>query len=492
MDLALLLIRLFLFGVFSVAAIGKLLDPEGSERAMRDFGVSEGLSKPAAWLLPFAELSIAAGLLFTSTSWYASLAATMLLAIFTSGMLVQIAKGKSANCHCFGQMHSEPVSKKSVFRNVFFLALAVVPAVSGVAGQGYVIGSTTPETLQSAILLFIAAGIVAALLHLRLVLTGQSDITRRLNIMEAISHDGTAVEREDVGDPHDSLPIGAPMPDFALADLNGRTVAFDHLLMKGKPMLFMFIGPTCEPCKALLPELKAWKFGLKDKLEIVFISTGKAVENREKFGAELADSILLQPKRELSELVHAKWTPTAILVAADGTIISRPAVGDTAIRTMVEKLKGEDMSRPQFYYGEGNFHNHGATTRIGESVPDFALADLEGRNIGRSFFEGKKTLVAFWSLTCPHCQGMVESLRRWEKEKAEHEPQLIMFSEGDADEHRRFELPVPILLEDKYATAQKFGMYGTPSAVLVDETGHIVSETAIGTANIWALLGKDQ
>jgi hypothetical protein len=33
-------------------------------------------------------------------------------------------------------------------------------------------------------------------------------------------------------------------------------------------------------------------------------------------------------------------------------------------------------------------------------------------------------------------------------------------------------------------------MYGTPSAVLVNEDGVIVSETAIGAPDIWALIGK--
>jgi hypothetical protein len=33
-------------------------------------------------------------------------------------------------------------------------------------------------------------------------------------------------------------------------------------------------------------------------------------------------------------------------------------------------------------------------------------------------------------------------------------------------------------------------MLGTPSAVLIDENGRIISETAIGAQNIWALVGR--
>jgi len=46
------------------------------------------------------------------------------------------------------------------------------------------------------------------------------------------------------------------------------------------------------------------------------------------------------------------------------------------------------------------------------------------------------------------------------------------------------------LIDKEYETALKLGMYGTPSAVLVNENGRIVSETATGAPQIWALLGK--
>jgi uncharacterized membrane protein YphA (DoxX/SURF4 family) len=48
MELILLLVRLFLFGVFVFAGIGKLLDLEGSEKAVKGFGVPEPLSKPVS------------------------------------------------------------------------------------------------------------------------------------------------------------------------------------------------------------------------------------------------------------------------------------------------------------------------------------------------------------------------------------------------------------------------------------------------------------
>jgi len=51
-------------------------------------------------------------------------------------------------------------------------------------------------------------------------------------------------------------------------------------------------------------------------------------------------------------------------------------------------------------------------------------------------------------------------------------------------------LNAPVVLDAGYKIAGTLGMFGTPSAVLVDESGTIITETAMGASNIWALIGK--
>ena len=65
-----------------------------------------------------------------------------------------------------------------------------------------------------------------------------------------------------------------------------------------------------------------------------------------------------------------------------------------------------------------------------------------------------------------------------------------MLSDGDIDEHRALDIGSPVVLDKGYKTAAKMGMFGTPSAVLIDENGIIATETAVGASNIWALLGR--
>ena len=146
MEVILLLIRIILFGIFALAGIGKLLDLRGSEKAVKEFGVPEDLAKPFSVLLPVAEIFIAILLLFVQTSWLGAIGGFLLLLVFIGGMIFQMAKGNAPDCHCFGQIHSEPVSAKSLIRNAIFATLAFVLIVSGSENQGLSLFDSTNDS----------------------------------------------------------------------------------------------------------------------------------------------------------------------------------------------------------------------------------------------------------------------------------------------------------------------------------------------------------
>ena len=66
MEIVLFLIRLFLAAIFLLAGVGKLLDLEGSEKAVKAFGTPEDFAKTFAIALPFAEIVFAVCLLFVA------------------------------------------------------------------------------------------------------------------------------------------------------------------------------------------------------------------------------------------------------------------------------------------------------------------------------------------------------------------------------------------------------------------------------------------
>ena len=59
MEVALLVARLLLAGVFLVAGVAKLADRAGSRQAIVDFGLPARLATPLGIVLPLAELAVA-------------------------------------------------------------------------------------------------------------------------------------------------------------------------------------------------------------------------------------------------------------------------------------------------------------------------------------------------------------------------------------------------------------------------------------------------
>ena len=485
MEIVLLIIRLILFGVFAVAGISKLLDPVGSAKAMREFGTPEEFTKFFAYALPFAEIVFAICLLFTSMSWLGAVGALILLLSFIGGMIWQIAQGRAPDCHCFGQIHSEPVGKKSLIRNIVFALLALVLIGFGRSNQGLDLANTNSGMLEMLLILALVVLGIVLLGYLIKLTDQQNEIVRRLGLLEFATGDVDPVTRNEAGDPSDGLPIGAPLPDFAIPDLSGKIVHFDHLLSDKKPFLFLFVGPQCAPCEMLLPEMREWESGLSDKLNFVFISHGEISANKPKFG-DAARTVLVEPKRDFAESVNAKWTPTALFVDADGNIASHIAAGDIAIRRLVEQIKSRDLNEEFVYFLGLNGHRR---PNIGQTVAEFEVEDIEGRKITEKNLVGRTTLVAFSSPTCGHCAKLMGQIRDWESRQTPQDPNLIIFTDGDADEERKLGLRSPIIVDKDYKTAGKFGMRGVPSAVVVNEEGIIVTEAAIGPDNIWSLIG---
>ncbi|MBA3785709.1 MAG: redoxin domain-containing protein [Acidobacteria bacterium] len=490
MEIFLLLIRLFLVAIFALAGIGKLLDLDGSENAIKDFGVPDILAKPFSVLLPFAEIFVAILLLFVQTSWLGAIGGFLLLLTFIGGMLFQMAKGNAPNCHCFGQLHSEPVSAKSLIRNGIFAILAFFLILSGKDNQGLSVfdsSNNSDGNFMSFILGLATVGLLAAVVfYLKKISEQQTQIMRRMEILELTTLDGgREIERENLTYPNNGLPIGAPAPDFVLPDINGRDISLENLLMQAKPILFFFISPTCNPCAALLPEIERWQAELRGKLNFVFVSSGKVKENLDKLAGDQFKQILLQKDREIALLFGAEWTPTAVLVNTNGTVASRTAVGDRAIREMLEMVKTQ-IDDPDVLL----IANGGETNSLGKFLPEFSQNDVFDRNITSEDLHGKKTLVTFWSLSCGYCTQMLEDLRSWDKARGVDEPNLLLLSEGEAEPHRNLDLQSPIILDKDRKISNELGMSGTPSAVLINENGRIVSETAIGADNIWTLIGK--
>jgi uncharacterized membrane protein YphA (DoxX/SURF4 family) len=308
MALALLLGRLLLAAVFLAAGVAKLGDLPGSRRAMGEFGVPARAAGMLGTLLPLAELAIAGALIAGPTASWGALAALILLFLFCVAIAWNLSRGRTPDCHCFGQLRSTPASRRTVARNLGLAALAFLLAAG--------LGALAPAAA-------IAAAGIAALV------AGPLPAWLRRG-------DGGETTAGDPAGAPEGLPVGTPAPDFRLPGLSGGSHTLDSLRADGRPLLLLFSDRTCGPCIEMAPMVARWQREHSGELTI-------AVVERDHDGDAVAPDehgrrdVLLQRESEVSGAYGAQATPSAVLVGREGAIASPVAAGGKEIEALVAR-----------------------------------------------------------------------------------------------------------------------------------------------------------
>jgi peroxiredoxin/uncharacterized membrane protein YphA (DoxX/SURF4 family) len=520
LDVLLLAARLILAAVFLVSGISKLFDLAGSQAAMRSFGVPESLSRVGGVLLPIVELVIAVFLIPQSTALWASWLALLLLAVFIVGVAYNLSRGRTFDCHCFGQLTTSEIGTSTLVRNVVLAILAAFVAISGVTTASGV-GPSVREVFGEmsafewvmlalgVIVLLALAGVAWLLVHL----LGQNGrLLVRLDRIESALEDADIElldeddEDEEDEEEEEGLPFGAPAPAFSLSGLYGETMTLDALRAAEKPVLLIFSDPGCGPCNAMMSDVGKWQRDHADKLNVVVVSRGAIEENRAKKKQYNLTTVLMQQDNEVADAYLTYGTPTAVLVRPDGTIGSAAAGGSDEIRTLVRQaVEGKvpvPAARPAAAprpapmpapapRPAANAQAPRGIASIGKDAPVVELNNLDGEPVKLSDFAGHPTAVLFWNPGCGFCQRMVDDLKAWESDKPADAPKLLVVSTGDADRNRETGLQSPIVLDSGFNVGRSFGASGTPSAVLVGADGKIASGLAVGGPTVISLLRNE-
>lgn len=517
MDAALLIARLVLAGVFTLAGVAKLADLEGSRQAIRDFGVPSAIAAPLGLVLPLAELSVAATLLPASTAWWGALGALGLLSVFVVGISINLARGRTPECHCFGQLHSAPAGWKTLARNGVLAAIAGFVLWAGYEGGAGPSAISWLGALSAAQLLALLGGVLVLallagqwwfLIHL---LRQNGRLLVRLEAVEAsLATDGSVVGPSQNGTPvhqdAEGLPVGSEAPNFSLSGLYGESLTLDALRSSGKAVMMLFTDPGCGPCNAMLPEVGRWQEEHVQKLTLSLISRGEVEENKAKAQEHALKNVVLQKDWEVSESYEVRGTPSAVLVSPEGKVASPVAGGAEAIKGLLSYAVGERAQLPMAPHhaqteGQpcpncGKVHAAAPTMpaarEIGEPAPEVKLADLEGRTVELEDFRGRETLVLFWNPGCGFCQQMLPEIKQWEGNRPEGAPKLLFVSAGTEEANRDMKLSSKVVLDQQFAAGRAFGASGTPSAVLVDAEGRIASEVAVGAPAVLDLAGASR
>ena len=204
-----------------MAGLAKLADRPGSRTALEGFGLPDRLAIPGAIALPVAELVTAVLLIPATTATIGAASALVLLLGFCAGISRSMARGEAPDCHCFGQLHSEPVGPPTLLRNLALLALATLVFALGLDGS-----STAPlawtDDVSGAALVAIggALAILAILAVAASVLMGlvrrHGALLLRVEALEAaVAEHGIVVEGPAAdGGKAEGLPVGVEAPAF--------------------------------------------------------------------------------------------------------------------------------------------------------------------------------------------------------------------------------------------------------------------------------------
>lgn len=316
MNDALVIARLSLAAVFIVAAGAKLADRLGTRQALANFDVPRHIVDPLLLFLPAAELVVAATLVFPETARWGAVGSLVLLALFIVGLARVLRRGEAPECHCFGQVHSRPVSWVTVARN---FVLALPAAYVTLAGPGPSLASWVADT-DARDLGLIATGALASLATTTSVLLWREN--RRLRSTDARA---TGVR----------VQIGAPAPQFLLPSVAGRSVSLKDLLAGDRACVLAFVDTGCGPCASLLPELARWHHTIAGRLALTFVAPVEAVKAERLVHAYALTDVLIDEQSTVMHAYGAMGTPSAVLIASDGTVRSPPVAGAVAIESLI-------------------------------------------------------------------------------------------------------------------------------------------------------------
>ena len=205
---------------------------------------------------------------------------------------LSMARGAAPGCHCFGRLHSAPVSWRTQLRNGVLAAAAGVAVLAGRGASGLSpvrwagqLNAAEPGLAAAvAVLCAVAAGQGWFLYRLSRqngrVLARLDNLEQRIGIGGPPATAGLAGVRHASGQgPVRGLAVGVPAPDFELPAADGRRVSLRALLGRGLPVLLLFSDPGCGHCDALLPQVAGWQHQHRDRLTVALATRRPAGQN---------------------------------------------------------------------------------------------------------------------------------------------------------------------------------------------------------------------
>jgi peroxiredoxin len=217
--------------------------------------------------------------------------------------------------------------------------------------------------------------------------------------------------------------------------------------------------------------------------------------------------VLLEDAWTVASTYQTNATPTAYLVDAQGRIASSLAIGAPGIEELV-KVNGHDLTVESIHEKEQAAQERARAAGLsvrestiqrdgleaGAVAPNFTLPSVRGGEQTLADYRGKRVLLVFSDPGCGPCQTLAPQLEQLHRNAGRTKLHVLMVSRGDlaantakAQEHG---LTFPVLLQNSWEVSRQYGMFATPLGYLIDESGVIAKDVAVGAEAVMALAGS--
>lgn len=284
-------VRLLLAMVMLSSGIGKLHDLRGTRQALGDFGVPSRWVKGLGWILPWTEVALSMAIMVDGLQRLAALGMCLLFLAFTGGIANLLRQDKAPPCHCFGAIHSAPVTKVTLLRSASLALLAV-------AFFQATPRPLTPNLWWSALVGFCFAA--AAYAFRKAAVARMNEALKRL----------------------EGLRTGQRIPAVRLSD--GRWL--EQLLNQYEKSVVVLTTDKCGSCAQLKEPLARWTRTLSGDLNIVTLI-------HESVNQELRTNEFSLNSTDFNSFLS--FRPGAFLVDNSGTILSPPVSGPLEIEALI-------------------------------------------------------------------------------------------------------------------------------------------------------------
>ena len=324
----LLLCTSILVVTLTASGIAKAKDPSSTVEGILNLGLdSVAPLKLTPAVLPWAELVLAAGLLFAPGPLFPvfAIASCALMMFYLVVIARALATGRTEGCNCFGKKSAAPVSRYTLIRNIALTVAGILTVVASFVGGKAVVYELVG--LNGSGWLW-AVGAVLIALTLWAIQRGESLAEPAPDIPEVVLP-SAADESEDY--------VRVPIPYASIYTTDGRVTTLRDMSRVQARVLF-FASPTCGSCTPILKTIPRWQKLLPQLgLHPVFSSEEKIRQAHKLEKLDEGVEALVDPKHAAMHN-FGRGTPMAVILGSDGMLAGGPVAGTSDVKQLMDDL----------------------------------------------------------------------------------------------------------------------------------------------------------